>query len=329
MNKEIIISIKTILLTFLFIFAGYVFYRLGPVFGIILTSTLIVLAVEPFIKRLMKFKIAKRGVTRSVAVVISYVVLITAFAFIMTVGLPPVVSQFQKMLFTLLQISRDLNITSGVNVALSDLIPQVAGLSGGFLSVTVSVFSNITTLFSILIISIYMSLDWENLKRRLVEMFPDNVKDDISDVVSKIETNIGQWVKGELLLMFVVGLMSLIGLIILGIKYPLALGLIAGLLEVVPILGPIISAILAGIIGFSMAPIKGVGVIVLFVVVQQLENNILVPKIMQKVSGFSPLVILVALLVGSEFFGIAGAILAVPATMVGTIILKRILSYSS
>jgi len=144
----------------------------------------------------------------------------------------------------------------------------------------------------------------------------------------EVERNVGQWLKGQLLLMLVVGLASFIGLLLLDIRYPLALAMVAGLLEIVPMIGPVLSAVVAAIIGFSETPVKGVGVIALFLIIQQLENNLLVPKIMQKVSGFSPLIILLALLIGSEFFGVVGAIVAVPTTMIISIILKRVLGRS-
>ncbi len=89
------------------------------------------------------------------------------------------------------------------------------------------------------------------------------------------------------------------------------------------------SGALAGVIGFSDSPVKGLAVLVLFFIIQQSENNLLVPKVMQRVSGFSPLVILIALLIGSEFFGIVGAILSVPVTMISVIVVKKILLYTS
>ena len=120
------------------------------------------------------------------------------------------------------------------------------------------------------------------------------------------------------------GCVCFLGLFILGIDYPLALGLIAGLLEFVPMIGPIISAVLAGVVGFSMSPIKGLGVIVLFTIIQQLENNLLVPKVMQRVSGFSPIAILLAILIGAEFFGVIGTVLAVPVMMITFLLIKRL-----
>ena len=151
----------------------------------------------------------------------------------------------------------------------------------------------------------------------------------MTNVVEEVETNVGHWVKGQLVLMLVIGVLSFFGLWALGVDYPLALALIAGLLEAVPILGPVISAVLASVIGFSQDPIIGLAVLGFFTILQQLENNILVPKIMQRVSGFSPLVILIALIVGSNFFGVMGAIVAIPITMILVIVVKSVLRHTS
>lgn len=328
MDKQVVISVKTILITLLIGLCAYILYRLGPVFGIILVATLIVVSVEPVIAFLMKKRLFKKPVGRGPAVIITYVLLIIILGVVLTLGLPPVIIQARKLLVLFSDFFQQLNVPTKFDDVLSQLYTSLANVSGNVISMTFSVFSSLATVFSVLIISIYMSLDWENIKERLISFFPPKMQEDSEDIVKDIELNISNWVKGQLILMLVIGFFSLLGLIILDVKYPLALALIAGLLEIVPILGPILSAILAGIVGFADAPFKGVGVIVLFIIIQQLENNILVPKIMQKVSGFSPLIIMLALLIGSEFFGVVGAVLAVPMTMIGTIILKKVLKYS-
>jgi len=129
--------------------------------------------------------------------------------------------------------------------------------------------------------------------------------------------------------MVAVGVMCFFGLVVLGVDYPLALGLISGVLEIIPLFGPFLSAILAAIVGFTISPVKGLAIIGLYILVQQLENDFLVPKIMHKVSGFSSLTVLVAILIGGRFFGIVGAMLTVPITMIGWIIVRKILEYSA
>jgi predicted PurR-regulated permease PerM len=282
-------------------------------------------AIEPLVKNLTKLTVFNKPLSRSLAVIIAYVFVIIILGVVLTVGLPPVISQLQKMVTTLSQMAKNLNLTQADAISLTDFLPQATSFSSEFLSVTVSIFSNITSLFSLFILSIYMSLDWKNLKKKFIDLFPSKIEDEVEDTVQEVEATMGQWVKGQLVLMTVVGVMCTVGLVILDVDYALALGIISGILEIVPMIGPIISAVLAGIIGFTDTPVKGMGVIALYLIVQQLENNILVPKIMQKVSGFSPLVILIALLIGSEFFGVIGALMAVPMTMILAIILKRVL----
>jgi predicted PurR-regulated permease PerM len=328
MNKEVVISVKTILITLLMILGGYVLFRLRHVFGILLMATLIVFSLEPLIQRLTRQRVFNKKIGRGVAVLISYILLIAVIATFLTIGLPPVVIQSKKLFILLLNFLDQVDVSRNVSDALSQLYSQLVNLSGGVLSVTFSLLSSITSVVSLVILSIYMSLDLENLEEHLLSLFPENKRPEVEATITEIQSNISNWVKGEFILMVTIGVFCFIGLIVLDVKYPLALSLVAGLMEAVPVMGPIFSAVVASVVGFSDSPVKGLGVIVLFILIHQTENNLLVPKVMQKVSGFSPLIILIALLVGSEFFGIAGAVLAIPMTMIGAIFLKKILGHN-
>lgn len=325
MDKQIVVSIRTVIFTFLLLLAFYIVYRLSPIIGILVVSTLIVISIEPMIKWFMKGTLLNNQVSRGLATILSYLILVVFLVTIIGVGLPPFVTQARTLLKNLSVIAKDFNLTDKVDLTIPDLLPPASKLSGGVLSITAAIFSNLTSIFSVLIISLYMSMDWENIKVRIMNFFPENLQENVKDTIEEVEHEVGHWVKGQLLLMFIIGIFSFIGLVVLDVQYALALGLIAGLLEIVPMIGPIISAILAGVVGFVDSPWKGLGVVVLFTVIQQLEGNIIVPQVMKKVSGFSPLSILLALLIGSEFFGILGAVIAIPVMMIVTIILRRFL----
>ncbi len=137
----------------------------------------------------------------------------------------------------------------------------------------------------------------------------------------------GAWVRGELILMFVVGLMTYIGLSLLRVEYALPLAIIAGLLEAVPVVGPIISSVPAILVALVTNPISAIGVVLLYIVIQQLENNILVPEIMEAAVGVSPLLVILALLIGASLFGIAGAILAVPTVAIAQVIVSDMVDH--
>jgi len=325
MDKQVVISTKTIITTLLLILGGYVVYRLGAVIGILLLATLLVISMEHSVKYFMKLIVLNRKIPRSVAVLISYLIFVLILIVVVVFVLPPVVTEIQKIVVSLSSSIGQIETPKGWQISFANVIPNVSEISGKVLSATFSVFSNVATFISLLVISIYMSLDWINIKKSFISLFPEKMESDVEDTINEIEDNIGHWIKGQLTLMLIIGLASFVGLSILGVRYALALSLLAGVFEAVPTIGPILSAILAGAVGFSDSPVKGMGVIALFIVIQQLENNILVPKIMEKASGFRPLAILLAILVGGSFFGVIGVICAVPLMMILSIILKRFL----
>ena len=328
MNKEVVISVKTIFVTLLALLGIYVIYKLGPIIGILFIATLIVISMESAVKYFTRLTLFNKPLSRGAAVIISYLILTAILIGVVTFIVPPVVSESQKMIVNLSSIMRNITLPGNLELNFSELIPQASKVTTGILSATVSVFTNVAAFISLIIISIYMSLDWLNIKKNFIGIFPDKMGETVEETFEEIEKSVGAWVRGELLLMLVIGLASFVGLAILGIKYFVALAIVAGIAEAIPMIGPVISGILAGIVGFTESPIKGIGVVVLFILIQQLENNILVPKVMGRVSGFRPLIVLIALLVGSHFFGIVGAICAMPVTMIGTIILKRYLGLS-
>jgi len=328
-DKEIVISIKTVLFTLLLILVSYVVFRMGPILAIICIAALLMISLENSVQTLMKQTFLNRPLPRSLAVILVYAMLILLIFVVLTLIVPPVITQAQTLLTNLSFILEKLQLTESADISLTSLLPQATSVSSGFLNVTISIFNNVATFFTLLVISIYMSLDWPNLKKRFMSVVPKKFKDMVSDTIVEVEMSVGHWLKGEAFLMLVVGTMSFLGLSVLQVPYPLALGLVSGILEAVPMIGPLLSAIVASIIGFSVSPVKGLMVVGLFIIIQQLENNLIVPKVMGRVSGFSPLVILLALLIGSNFFGIVGAILAIPTTIILVIVVKRVLRYTA
>jgi len=132
--------------------------------------------------------------------------------------------------------------------------------------------------------------------------------------INKVSERLGEWLRSQLLLMVTIGVLDGTILAILGIQYALTLGLLAGLLEIIPVIGPIVAAVTAIAVAFvSGAPIwKIIAILIAYILVQQLEGNILVPKLMSKVIGLSPIFVIIAILIGNRLLGIGGAILAVP-----------------
>uniref|UniRef100_A0A7C4XIL1 AI-2E family transporter n=1 Tax=candidate division WWE3 bacterium TaxID=2053526 RepID=A0A7C4XIL1_UNCKA len=329
MDKHILITIKVVSTVLAMAAVLYVLIMLAPVFATLLVSLFISLAVEPMVKYFNGAVVLNRPISRGVSVGLTYIILFLVISVISSIGFPPIIGQAQKFLQSLGQLLENSPLVTQYDIEVDTLLPEISKISDTLLNTTLSAFSNFLGFISVFFLSLYISLDWENLKKRFASLFKGRLRQYISDAVTEIELNVGYWIKGQLVLMLVVGLCSFFGLLILGIDYPLALGLIAGLLEAVPMIGPVFSAVLAAFVGFSVSTSEGISALILFVLIQQLENNFLVPKIMEKVSGFSPLLVLVTVLVGGTLFGVLGVILAMPSMMTILIILRKILSYSS
>ena len=123
------------------------------------------------------------------------------------------------------------------------------------------------------------------------------------------------WLWGQLILMLAIGLVTYVGLILLGVRYALPLAVFAGLLEIVPILGPTISTVPAFIVTASQNMFSGLTVIALYFIIQQIENQVLVPVVMRRAVGLNPIVTLTALIIGGKLGGILGLLLAIPITL--------------
>lgn len=318
MNKNVIISYRTILLSLLTLLGFYVIFRLWSIIGLVVMALFISISLEHTVQTLIDKKIAGIPIKRPLAVFLSYGMLFSIFVLVAFVGYDPVVTQYRKLASTLSQYQDGFSI-EGFELSIGELISGFVSTTGGVISATTSFISNLASLLAVLVLSVYISIDWENIKSSILNLFNDKHKNVFTTILEDIETTIGKWLGGQIVLMLVIGFSTYVTLLALNVDFPLALGIIAGILEIVPFFGPLITAAIT----ILVAPDKALFIVIMFIVIQQLESNILVPKIMQKVSGFSPLVILLAIMVGSNLFGIMGAIIAVPALMIGSIIVKK------
>ena len=146
-----------------------------------------------------------------------------------------------------------------------------------------------------------------------------------SRIMIRIEEKLGSWLRGQIVLSFIIGGLVYIALAIPGVPFALPLAIIAGILEVVPVIGPIISAIPAILIAFTSSPILAAYVAIAFFVIQQLENSLIVPQVMNKAVGLNPLIVILAVAIGGKLLGISGALLAVPITVVIQILIEDVL----
>ena len=170
--------------------------------------------------------------------------------------------------------------------------------------------------FSVLIISFYLTLTQDGVGRFLRAVLPEKYEDSVIVAFYRSKVKIARWLQAQLLLSLAIGILVSGGLWVLGVKYSLVIGLLAALFEIMPIVGPIFSGAVGTLIALSDSFTLGIYALLLFVVIQQLENHLLVPVFMKKVVDVHPVVALFSLLVGYQLLGIPGMIISVPAAVV-------------
>jgi len=177
---------------------------------------------------------------------------------------------------------------------------------------------------AILLLTLHWTLDGPRTIQSLLLLVPMGQRETIRELVSAMETKVGFYLAGQGVLCLVIGIMALIAYLLIGLPNALVLALLAGVLEAVPMIGPLLGAIPAAVIALSIAPSKLVWVIVATLVIQQIENSLLVPRVMRKAVGVNPFVSLLAIFAFSSFFGIAGALMAIPLAAIIQLLLDRI-----
>jgi predicted PurR-regulated permease PerM len=161
-------------------------------------------------------------------------------------------------------------------------------------------------ILSVLIFAFYLLLARDKLDDQLLHIFGEKNKTKFGKTLDLLEKKLGGWARGELALMFLVGSLNFIGLTLLRIPFALPLSLLAGSLEIIPSIGPVVAAIPAIVIGFGISPYMGFAVVALAFLIQQVENYVFVPKVMEKSVGVSPVITLLALAIGFKLVGVIG-----------------------
>lgn len=197
------------------------------------------------------------------------------------------------------------------------------------INLTINVFTWFITAFTLATIVLFILLDKSELKNMFLNFFPVDLRQKTEDISVTIAHRVGGYVRGQLCIMLAVGCVTALGLLLLDVKFSLLLGLIAGVMEIIPIVGPIFATLLAMLVAFVQNPMLAVWVLILFVVIQRLQNNILTPLIFGKILDLSPILIIISLLFCASTLGVIGAILspaiaAIICVLVQELYLKKV-----
>jgi len=320
-KNEIEISTGIVFRTILILLALWFLYLVLDVIALVFIAVIITSAMDPIVDWLQGKKIP-----RTAGVLGLFFLLFLIIGLIISFLIPPMIAQFQdfsqnfpeyfraseaslsklQAFFEAKHINLDLqqlanNLTESLGGSSENLFSKTAGVFSGFISAIV-VFS----------LAFYMTVEENGIKKFIISVSPDRFKDYAADLAMRIKEKIGKWMLGQLFLMLVIFALDAIGLYLIGVPYALILAIFAGVMEIVPYIGPIVSAIPGVILGFMISPTTGFLALLVYLIAQQAENHIIVPQVMKKAVGLNPVTTIIALLVGLRLGGALGAILAIP-----------------
>lgn len=314
-----------------------ILYFISDIIGLLFAAFIISSAIAPWVNFCERHKIP-----RSLGVLALYIVGLGAVAGIGIV-LVPLLSQELKALSTQLPDifanlynywSRLQGSALGQNPQGAEFLKQaISSFNNTLGSLTESLFSTVTSFIGglaafvvILVIAFYLSVDKGGLRAVLRNVAPESYQPYLTRLLLRIQNKMGGWLRGQLLLSLIIFALDFIGLSILGVPYALVFASVAGIFEIIPFLGPILGALLPVLFALTISPSLALMVAILFFVVQQLENHLIVPKVMSMSTGLNPVVILLVILVGAKLGGILGALLAVPIATVIAVFLEDFFS---
>ena len=329
----------TIAMTALAVIVVWCAYLVRDVLLLVYVSGLFAIGFSPVVRLIERQKalpIGTRRLPRWLAILVLYLFIIGILTGIGFMIAPPINHQAQQLWTSLPEMFdkvQDFLIGKGIlreRVTITEAVKHAPATHGGeavgtVFSAVASVIGGLFGLLTILILTFYILIEAGNLRRWMLHLFPAEKRKRVDAVSQDITVKVSAWLGGQLVLGAIIGTSSAIGLWLLGIPFFYVLALISGVGELIPVVGPVLSAIPAVLIAATVSLKKVLLVVIFFIVQQQFENHVLVPKVMQRQVGVSPVTVIVALLVGGKLLGIVGAILAVPTAAILQVVVTEAL----
>lgn len=330
-TQNITISFNTLVKILVVLLLVYFVYQVLDVLALVFVSIILATALHPIVGWMQR-----NHIPRGLGLVIIYFFIFLVVSLILILMVPPLVGQlgelaarlpyyYGRLLSSLSSLNaenglRD-DVSSSLQQALQALGANLAQAATSVFSTLASIFGGIVSFVVMLVITFYLVVQENGIVRFINAVTPEAYKAYVTQMMQNIQVKLGSWLRGQLLLMFIIGLVTYIGLKIVGMDYALVLALWAGLTEIIPYIGPVLGAIPAVFLALSQSPLQALIVLALYVVVQQLENNIIVPMVMKRTVGLNPIVSIIVVLVGAKLGGVIGAVISIPlATAVAVIL---------
>jgi len=312
-----------VLAAILILAAAWLIIQIRDVLITLFISYILMAAIEPYVEYLKK-----SGVPKPIAVIVPYLAAIGILLLIIITLLPFFITQIGLLITTLpVYLTSDIslwgNLFNGFHIS-NIAATELENIGRNVFEVTSRVFGGVISTISVFAISFYLLLYRETVATGFASLFADKDKDRVRKILDQVEDKLGSWLRGQIVLSAFIGVLTWIILTILGVEFALPLAVLAGILEIVPTIGPIISAIPAIVVTLSISPLLAAIVAISYFFIQLIENNILVPRIMQRAVGLNPIVIILGIIIGGKLLGISGALLAIPFISLLVVVYKNL-----
>ena len=326
-SPMLVIKILGVILALVFV------YMVRDIILILFISFIVTSAITPWVDSL-----EERKVPRVVSVFGIYLVIFSIVSAIIVLIVPPITEQLGQLANNLPQYYNEasswlsnMDTSSNALIGAQDILQKwtgglTSGVSGIF-SVLGSFFGTMVGILLALAITFYTTLQKDSMKKFIKSVTTVKYQPYAIQLMRRIQDKMGSWLSGQLALSLIVGVLAYIALSIMGVKYALILAIFVGITEVIPYVGPWIGAVPAVFLAFLQAPVLGLVAFIVFIVIQQLENSLIVPLVIKKAVGLNPIITIIAIAVGGKLAGVAGAIIAIPLAVVISIVLKDVIQF--
>lgn len=316
----------------------YALYLLKDIVLVVLTAVVIASAIEPATRWCMKYRLP-----RTVAVVIMYLCIAATLFGIVYFLLPSLLGDLSAFLSQVpgylgsldsdsllgrLAAPESSAVIQGISSTLStgdvlSSLRSIIAVPGGAFQTLSTIFGGVFSFILVIVLSFYLSVRENGISDFLQLVTPHRHRVYVLDLWVRAQRKIGQWMQGQLLLMLIVGVLSYLGLTILGIGHAFLFAVLSGLFEIIPLFGPILSSIPAVLVAYTQGSVSLAFLVIgLFVIIQQFENHLIYPLVVNKVIGVPAIIIILALVVGAELAGFLGMVLAVPLSAIAMELLQ-------
>jgi predicted PurR-regulated permease PerM len=315
-THQVNVSTTTILKIVLVLLVIWFLFAIREILLLLLISIIISSAIDPLADYLHK-----KRIPRGLSVFFVYILVVGMFGLIVYLMVPPISQQFHDLaqsdvydnINSKLGVFRDSLDRFGIGESIENNVRAWASnISQTLFNAGRGLINGLLSTLTVLVVSFYLTAEENGMKNLVKQLVPFKNQAYAMGLVTKIQKKTGHWVLGQLILSLVIFGLTFLGLSLFKVNFALVLALIAGVLEVVPYIGPFISLIPAAFFAFLQNPPLALVVIILYTVIQQLENHIIVPVVMSKSTGLNPVVVILGILIGGTLGGIVGGVLAVP-----------------